>query len=253
MTIQPETIRLEELKPAPYNPRIMTTSQTQKLQKNLETFGLVDPIIINTKNKHIIGGHQRYHILQEKYTDKELHLIRLGDIGWVFTEDTLTVEDENHEKALNLALNRLNGEFDDGKVQEMLEDLTESHLDMDLTGFEDYEITEYLMDDLDNLNDLLPDGNEFSSDEEVINEQEDNTAPSETPYTPLREVEVIVKEGDKYQLGNHVLLCADSSERRNIEKLLSGERVDLLLTDPPYGIDVVSTGSTERERERESI
>lgn len=249
-TLTTTTINIQDLKPAEYNPRIMPPSEQLKLKTGLETFGLVDPIIIDlTDENTVIGGHQRLEVLREINPEQELTLIPLGDIGLIIRETDLKIKDKNDQKALNLALNKIQGDWDYKKLDDLLLELSEDYYQIELTGFGDEDL-ELEFDDLD---DLLPDGNEFPSDEEVINQQEqpenNKEAPSETPYTPLKEVKVIVKEGDKYQLGNHVLLCADSSERENIEKLLSGEQVDLLLTDPPYGIDVVSTNSTERERE----
>lgn len=249
-TLKTTKINIQDLKPAEYNPRIMPPNEQEKLKQGLTTFGLVDPIIIDlTDNNTVIGGHQRLDVLKQINPDEELTLIKLGDIGLVIKETDLKIKDKNDQKAINLALNKIQGDWDYKKLDDLLLELSEDYYQIELTGFGDEDL-ELEFDDLD---DLLPDGNEFPSDEEVINQQEqpenNKEAPSETPYTPLKEVKVIVKEGDKYQLGNHVLLCADSSERENIEKLLSGERVDLLLTDPPYGIDVVSTGSTERERE----
>lgn len=151
---QYEKIGLHEIVPSTYNPRIMSESQMLKLSKNMEKFGLVDPIIINTKNNHIIGGHQRYQILFNKYAQTgegavhELNLIKLGDIGWVFEDTELEVKDDNDEKALNLSLNRLDGEFDD-TVGSLLAGLTEAQYDVSLTGFEDYEIIEYSLDDFE--------------------------------------------------------------------------------------------------------
>lgn len=115
--MQLEEIKLSELKPSPYNPRRMEESQYKKLQKSMETYGLVDPIIINLRNNHIIGGHQRYTVLREKsgnevdYTDPTLQLLRLGDVGWVFQETDIKIKDENDEKGMNLSLNRLDGEL----------------------------------------------------------------------------------------------------------------------------------------------
>ena len=153
--MQLETIKLSELEPSPYNPRRMEESQYQKLQKSMETYGLVDPIIINLKNNHIIGGHQRYTVLREKsgndvdYTDPTLQLLRLGDVGWVFQETDITIKDENDEKGMNLSLNRLDGEFDENKLNDLFSELMAADYDMDLTGFEDYEVIEYTMDDYD--------------------------------------------------------------------------------------------------------
>lgn len=86
---------------------------------------MVDPIIINLKNNHIIGGHQRYNIIQDQSMqnnefDLELNLIKLGDIGWVFPNTNLQIENENYEKALNIALNKITGQFDETKLNDLL-------------------------------------------------------------------------------------------------------------------------------------
>ena len=174
--MQYEKIGLNEIVPSDYNPRKMTPSQLEKLEKNMQTFGLVDPIIINLKNNHIIGGHQRFSVLFDKYsrTDEgaihQLNLIRLGDIGWVFEDTELTVKDDNHEKMLNLSLNRLDGEFDDEATAHLISQLTEAQMDMDLSGFEDYEVIEYTLDDFELS---LADNDEFLEED---NDQENNTS-----------------------------------------------------------------------------
>ena len=100
---------------------IMTEKESAKLRNSLENFGLVDPIVINLKNNHIIGGHQRFEVLIDQHLEDnkifdELNLIRLGDIGWVFTDTDLKVESDDHEKALNLSLNKISGEWDTEKL-----------------------------------------------------------------------------------------------------------------------------------------
>lgn len=70
-------IKLKEIKPAEYNPRKISDSELEKLNKSLEKFGFVDPIIINLKNNKIIGGHQRYKILIESDADKKLFLLSI--------------------------------------------------------------------------------------------------------------------------------------------------------------------------------
>lgn len=185
-----EKININDIKPSSYNPRSMDKKTLTRLQKNLETFGLVDPIIINLKNMHIIGGHQRYTILQEKYsyddTPKQLHLLRLGDIGWVFEDTTLTVKDENHEKALNLSLNRFDGEFDDDMLHSLFDELVEVNFDLDLTGFEDYEIIEYTLDDYDlDLEDNIDEGGvDFTPEGTIL---EDHTSSIEISFNNHRQ------------------------------------------------------------------
>lgn len=61
-----EKISINKIKPSSYNPRVMDTKEYMALKENLQHYGLVDPIIINTHNNHIIGGHQRYKVLYEE-------------------------------------------------------------------------------------------------------------------------------------------------------------------------------------------
>lgn len=142
-----EHIKITDLKPAEYNPRRISDEDYQKLKNSISTFGLVDPIIVNLKNMHIVGGHQRYDVLLDEHMlDNdflaELPMIRLGDVGFVFTDTNLSIADDDHEKALNLALNKISGDWDNDKLSMVLEDLEDSDLDLELTGFEEYELME---------------------------------------------------------------------------------------------------------------
>lgn len=223
-----EDIKLTDIIPSDYNPRKISDADAKKLSRSLEEFGLVDPIIINLKNYHIIGGHQRFNTLLDNYFDTNeddtYQLLKLGDIGYVFKDTELTVKDSNHEKALNLALNKISGEWDLPKLEPLLEDLSLTGLDLDLTGFDET--------DLEELN--------FNMDSKVETSN-DNT---ESEYIEPEEIDVNVSLGDKYQLGNHFLMCGDSSIKDNIDKLVDNADLDLLLTDPPYGINIVNSNNT---------
>lgn len=148
-----EHIKITDLKPAEYNPRRISEEDYQKLKNSISTFGLVDPIIVNLKNMHIVGGHQRYDVLLDEHMldndfMAELPMIRLGDVGFVFTDTELSIRDDDHEKALNLALNKISGEWDNDKLAEVLEDLEDSDLDLELTGFDELESSVLLDNDL---------------------------------------------------------------------------------------------------------
>lgn len=142
-----EKIKITDIKPAEYNPRQISSEELQKLTNSINEFGLVDPIIINLKNNKIIGGHQRYEVLINQYMldgdfYAELNLIRMGDIGWIFTETDLHIESEDHEKALNLALNKISGEWDFEKLGEILDELTINDFNIELTGFDNIQTDE---------------------------------------------------------------------------------------------------------------
>ena len=146
-------IKITDIVPARYNPRKISNEEYTKLSNSINEYGLVDPIIINLNNNHIIGGHQRYDVLLEKYINgnedyEELQLIRRGEIGWIFPKGELTVKDLNHEKSLNITLNKIQGEFDNIKLSDLMNDLSIEGLDLEITGFEKNEIKE-LFDDVD--------------------------------------------------------------------------------------------------------
>lgn len=140
-----ERIKITELKSADYNPRVITKENFEKLKQSLNQFGLVDPIIINLKNDNtIIGGHQRYKVLLQNKELEDLYLLRLGDVGWVFDNIDLKIEDESIEKLMNINLNQTNlmGEWNNVKLESLFTDLELSNIDLDLTGFEEFEIDE---------------------------------------------------------------------------------------------------------------
>lgn len=219
-----ETIKITDLKPAEYNPRRISDEDYQKLKNSISTFGLVDPIIVNLKNMHIVGGHQRYDVLLEEHMlDNdflaELPMIRLGDVGFVFTDTNLSIADDDHEKALNLALNKISGEWDEQKLQPLLEELELSPIDIQLTGFSEPELEELNID----------------------NTEETGEGVVEDDYVEPEELETDIEHGDLFRLGNHYLCCGDATIEEDVERLLAagGERkVDLLFTDPPYNVNM---------------
>ena len=144
-------IKLTDFKPADYNPRYMSEDEKQRLRTSIESFGLVDPIIVNLKNNRIIGGHQRWDVLvdmvmeETNLAEKEYNLLTLGDVGLIFDKD-ITIKNEDYEKALNIALNKISGEWDYSKLSNVLDDLKLNHFNLELTGFDDLELNSY--DDL---------------------------------------------------------------------------------------------------------
>lgn len=215
-----EHIKITDLKPAEYNPRRISDEDYQKLKNSISTFGLVDPIIVNLKNMHIVGGHQRYDVLLDEHMlDNdflaELPMIRLGDVGFVFTDTNLSIADDDHEKALNLALNKISGEWDELKLQPLLEELELSPIDIELTGFSEPELEEWNIDTTE------------ETGEGVV----------EDDYVEPDELEVSVKKGDIYKLGNHRLMCGDSTNDEDIKKLMNNQKADMIFTDPPWNVN----------------
>jgi hypothetical protein len=113
-------VPIDQLKPAPYNPRKISKSMMDALIKNIKEFGIVDPLVVN-KDLTIIGGHQRY------YACKTLKIKKIPCVVLDLTK--------NKEKILNIALNKITGEFDFASLADLLLDLENQGEDLDLTGF----------------------------------------------------------------------------------------------------------------------
>lgn len=203
-----QILKIENLKPAEYNPRKDLTPEDeeyQKIKKSLTEFGYVAPIIVNA-DMTVIGGHQRLKVLKELgYTEIECNIVDL---------------DKNKEKALNIALNKITGEWDNGKLEELLAELKEADIDMDITGFSFDEVDNILKDVTGSKED------DFDLDE-VLSEIE----------------EPVTKPGDIWILGKHRLLCGDSTSKENVNRLMNKQQADFILTDPPYNVDY--EGKTE--------
>ena len=129
-----QKISIEKLKPAEYNPRKdlkPEDEEYQKIKKSLVEFGYVAPVIVNA-DMTVIGGHQRLKVLKELgYTEIECNVVDL---------------DKDKEKALNIALNKITGEWDNAKLEELLAELKETNIDMDMTGFSFDEVDNMLKD-----------------------------------------------------------------------------------------------------------
>ena len=200
-----ERRKLSDLKAADYNPRKALTpedSEYQKIKRSIEEFGYVDPIIIN-EDGTIIGGHQRCTVLK--------------DLGYEEVDVVVVSLDKQREKALNIALNKITGEWDELKLKDLLLDLDLGDYDVSLTGFESEELTD-LVDRLA----IEPEAIDDDFDESEMLEQ------ISEPKTKL---------GDVWKLGRHRLMCGDSTSQEDVATLMKGELADLIITDPPYNVN----------------
>ena len=197
-----QKIAVEKLNPAKYNPRKDLKAgdpEYEKLKKSIETFGYVEPVIWNKRTGSIVGGHQRFKILKEQ--------------GATEVDCVVVDMDESEEKALNIALNKVSGDWDLPKLADLIGELDKAMFDVSLTGFDAAEI-----DDL------------FSKvhDKEL---KEDNFDVEEALKEP-----VISKQGDVWLLGRHRLICGDSTEAKTYEVLMENKKANLVVTDPPYNV-----------------
>ena len=216
--IKQERRPITELNPAVYNPRKRLSpgdDEYESLKRSIEVFGYVDPIIINSDGT-VIGGHQRLNVLLDLgYTEVDVAVVNLS---------------KNDEKALNIALNKISGEWDNDKLAALFSELDVEGYLLENTGFQRDELAEL------NISLRLDDTDKEEADEEV-------------PDPPLVPVS---REGDVWNIGRHRLMCGNSTEKEIIESLLDGAEVDLVMTDPPYGINAekMTMGSGKKDFHR---
>lgn len=192
-----ENVEIEKLKPYKNNARTHSDEQIEKIAKSMKEFGFINPVLVDG-DLNVIAGHGR--ILGAKK-------LGMKEVPCLFIEN-LT---EEQKRAYIIADNRLaeDAGWDKELLKIELEDLKNMNFDITLTGFE--------LEDFD-----------FSMDEtEVIEDEFDETVPEEPTS----------KKGEIYKLGKHFLMCGDSTDINDVEKLMNGVKADMLLTDPPYNVD----------------
>ena len=195
-----EYVDIDTIKPYKNNAKLHPKEQIEQIKKSIENFGMNDPIGI--WNNEIVEGHGRILACKE-LGYKQIPVIKL---------DHLTDEER---KSYIIAHNKLtmNSDFDIDILRTELENLKELDFDLELTGF-----------DVDELDDILG-----------KNEEETEIVEDEVPEVPE---EPKAKLGDIYQLGNHRLMCGDSTKEEDVAKLMNGEIADLVVTDPPYNVAI---------------
>ncbi len=194
------TLKLAKMA-SPYNPRRISDHDLAALRRSLRRFDCVEPVVVNSRTRRIVGGHQRVKAAEAEGIEK-LPVVHV-DL------------DEAQEKQLNLALNRIHGEFDPEALSGVLAELQQLGADLELTGFTDDELTDLL--------DVVVEPKDGLTDPDAIPE------PPDDPATRL---------GDLVVLGRHRLLCGDSADPEQVARLLEGEKVHLVNTDPPYNVKV---------------
>lgn len=194
-------LKIEDLIPASYNPRKKLKpgdAEFEKIKNSIKEFGYVDPVIVNS-DMTVIGGHQRITVLKE---------LGYGEIDCVVIDI-----DKTKEKALNIALNKITGEWNKELLADLINDLQNSDFDVALTGFEPPEIEQL-----------------FNSvhDKKIIEDDFDIEKELKNP--------AISKQGDLWLLGRHRLVCGDSILPETFDLLMDGKKANLAVVDPPYNV-----------------
>lgn len=200
-----QTIPVKDLKPAAYNPRKKLKpgdKEYEKIKKSIQEFGFADPLVVN-KDMTIVGGHQRLSVAME--------------LGYTEVPCAVVDVDKTREKALNIALNKITGSWDEQMLADLLKDLENSSLDLMVTGFEPPEMEAL-------FNKQFP--------KEAHQDDFDVDAELEKPC--------FSRVGDIWHLGKHTVICGDSTDLETYKKLLGDTKVNLVCTDAPYFVNLES-------------
>lgn len=200
MQIETTVVDIETLIPDPNNERKHDEKNLKAIRNSLKQFGQVEPLIVRRSNNVVIGGNGRLEAMKAiGLTEAVIHYVDF---------------DELKSKALRVALNRTSelASWDEAMLGTTLQELREHDVDLDELGF-----------DISSLEDIgMGDKTEGLTDPDNVHEVAQN--------------EMGVVLGDIYQLGSHRLMCGDSTSKENVEKLMNGEKADMVFTDPPYGV-----------------
>lgn len=199
-------LKIADLVPASYNPRKALKPgdvEYEKIKNSITEFGYVDPVIVND-DMTVIGGHQRLTVLKDQ--------------GFEEIDCVVISIDKTKEKALNIALNKITGEWNKELLADLIKDLQEADFDVAFTGFDPPEVEQLF----NSVHDKKITEDDFDVDEEL-----NSTAFS--------------KAGDVWLLGRHRVCCEDSTLPETYDTLMAGAKANMVLTDPPYNVNVEET------------
>jgi DNA modification methylase len=217
-----EQVPIDLLRPDPKNPRRISDAVLDALERSIHEFGWVQPIVARREDGMVVGGNQRLLVAR-----------RMGlttvPVRWV----DVSIEGA---RLLGLGLNQIHGEWDPSLLARMLAELGSTPgLDLSLSGFGDDEVKALLRRlEVRQKRDQVED---FDLDAAF-------GAATREPRT---------KPGDLWTLGEHRLLCGDATRGEDVERLLGGRRASMVLTDPPYNVDLGHHGGQGRGPKRRAI
>ena len=211
-----EQIPIGDLRPDPFNPRRISDEELDALTRSIREFGLVDPIIARREDSTVVGGHQR--------------LVAARRLG-LETVPVIYVDlSPEQAKLLNLALNKISGDWDQELLARLLGDLRDTpDVDVSLSGFGEDEVAKLLKS---------LDSREKRERPEAFDFDEAWEEATKDPG---------VQRGDVFRLGDHRIMCGDSADKADVAQLVATETARVMVTDPPYGV-AYEPGSRKRKR-----
>ena len=218
-----EHVAIDALKPDASYPRRISPDELESLTRSLREWGFVQPVLARRADKTVIGGHQRLLAARK---------LGLKTVPVIFVD--LSVE---QSRLLNIALNKINGEFDDEMLARLLADLQPADgIDFSLTGFDE--------DELDKLLKSLD-----------VREKRDRPEAGFDVEAALDAARAATraKRGELWALGDHRLLIGDATDAADVARLLGDRRPVMCFTDPPYNVALGDHGGQQRGSRKRRI
>ena len=212
-----EHVAIGKLRPDPFNPRRISEAEMEALVRSVREFGLLAPILVRKEDKTVVAGHQRLQAARR---------LGLETVPVIFVD--ISVE---QAKLLNLALNKISGDWDEGLLGRLMADLRETpDVDISLSGFSEDEVAKLLR---------TLDARERRDRPETFDLEAAWEAATKDPG---------VQRGDVWRLGDHRLMCGDSAHSGDVSRLMAGQQATLMVTDPPYGVAYEPEGRKRKRR-----
>lgn len=216
-----EIVDIMKVIPNPKNPNTHGERQIEILSQVIKAQGWRKPITVSKRSGFVVAGHGRLQAALQLQADKVP----------VDYQDYATEAEEYADLVADNRIAELS-EIDHEILNSILEDIKEyEDFNFELTGYSDYDL-ESILEDMGGLG--------FEEDTEAVEDDYEVELPKEPK----------AKLGDIYQLGNHRLMCGDSTKVEDVERLMDGNKADMVFTDPPYGIDY-SGGRTQVVKKKE--
>ncbi len=209
-----EHVPIETLRVDPFNPRRISEDEMEALTRSIREFGFVQPVVARREDGSIVGGHQR--------------LVAARKLGYKTVPVVFVDLPPEQARVLNLALNKISGEWDEELLAQLLADLSAGAADLSLSGFGDDEVKKLLRS---------------------LDHREKRERPEAFDLDAALEAAEGAhgaKQGDLWALGEHRLLCGDATDAEAVAYLMDGKRALMTFTDPPYNVSLGDHGGRQR-------
>lgn len=217
-----EQVSIDQLRPDPANPRQIPPAQLEALTRSLQQFGFLQAVLVRREDNLVVGGHQR--------------LLAARRLGYKTVPVTFLDISLEQARVLNLALNKVSGEWDNELLARLLAELKDSpDVDLTLSGFGHDEVAKLLR----SMN---------AREKREREESFDLDAALEAARAAPR-----AQRGDLWALGDHRLVCGDATDSGDVSRLLDGKHAAMAFTDPPYNVALGDHGGQQKGQRRRRI